>query len=263
MEETNSYNSIDTNPKNPENNQINLIKEEKDIEYEIIYKNFIDDEEEIDFCEQGDIFSDEEDNYSENKNKSDEEFKVKKKLKLFDQFFINNNEDKCTIIYKDQVYKLKEYLEDIDKDYEHSSEKEIKIKLKINKDITNISYMFHTCDRLLYVKDVQKKNYPNINNLDLKMNSEHNKISEEDSQKAHFIGKGENNIFNKNNWIDQDNSMPSSISLRKDNNISDTNKMIDVNFTNDYQFYNNTDMSGIFKGCSSLISLPDISKWNT
>ena len=64
--------------KNPENNQINLIKEEKDIEYEIIYKNFIDDEEEIDFCEQGDIFSDEEDNYSENKNKSDEEFKVKK-----------------------------------------------------------------------------------------------------------------------------------------------------------------------------------------
>ena len=84
MKKTNSYNSIDTNPKNPENNQINLIKEEKDIEYDLIYKNFIDDEEEIDFCEQGDIFSDEEDNYSENKNKSDEEFKVKKKLKLFD-----------------------------------------------------------------------------------------------------------------------------------------------------------------------------------
>ena len=78
MEETNSYNSIDTDSKNPENNQINLIKEEKDIEYEIIYKNFIADEEEIDFYEQGDIFSDEEDNYSENKNKSDEEFKVKK-----------------------------------------------------------------------------------------------------------------------------------------------------------------------------------------
>ena len=147
-----SNNFIDINLKNHENNQINLIKDQKeisDIEYDLIYKNFM-------------------------------EFKEGKKLKIFDKIFINNNIDKCKIIYKDKDYKLREYLDDIDKDYRHSQEKEIKIKLRINQDVTRMSYMFCNCDRLLYVKDTQKENYSNNNTLDLNKNiSEYNKLSEE------------------------------------------------------------------------------------
>ena len=231
-----SNNFIDINLKNHEHNQINLIKDQKeisDIEYDLIYKNFM-------------------------------EFKEGKKLKIFDKIFINNNIDKCEIIYKDKDYKLREYLDDIDKDYRHSQEKEIKIKLRINQDITRMSYMFCNCDRLLYVKDAQKENYSNNNTLDLNKNiSEYNKLSEENLQKEHIIGTDENNIFNNNIWIDQNNSIPSSISLQSDNNSSYTNKMIDIIISNNSQFYNINDMCKMFSGCSSLISLPDISNWNT
>ena len=209
MAENDQNNSIETKLKNPEKN---ILKDQKKIsnsniiEYEIVYKNFNDDEKYL---------------YFETESFLGMKFKGEIKLKIFDRIFIDNNEDKCEIIYKDKEYKLKEYLEDIDKDYINSSEKEIKIKLRINQDITNMSYMFHKCDRLLYVKNEQKLTYSNNNSLDFsRIHSEYNKSSEEDSKKGHLIENEKSNFFN-NNSIEQDNSTPSSISLRTDNNTSD------------------------------------------
>ena len=34
-------------------------------------------------------------------------------IKIFDKTFINNNRDKCKIIYKNKIYQLKEYLEEL------------------------------------------------------------------------------------------------------------------------------------------------------
>ena len=36
------------------------------------------------------------------------------KIRIFGKIFVNNNKDKCKIIYNDIEYDLKEYLEDID-----------------------------------------------------------------------------------------------------------------------------------------------------
>ena len=89
MAETDHNNSIDIILKNPENN---LLKEQKKIsnsniiEYEIVYKNFNDDEKYL---------------YFETESFLGMKFKGKIKLKIFDRIFIDNNEDKCKIIYKD------------------------------------------------------------------------------------------------------------------------------------------------------------------
>ena len=81
-------------------------------------------------------------------------------------------------------------------------------------------------------------------------------------QKEHFNETEKSNIFN-HNLIDQGNSIPSSISLVSDNNISDIYKILGINRTINSQIYNITKMISMFSGCSSLITLPDISKWNT
>ena len=43
------------------------------------------------------------------------------KTKIFDNKFIYKNKDKCKIIYKNKVYELKEYFENIDDDISSSS----------------------------------------------------------------------------------------------------------------------------------------------
>ena len=54
--------------------------------------------------------------------------------------FVFNNKNNCKIIYKDKKYELKQLFEHIDYNYNHKDE--IKIKLKINKNITDMSYLF-------------------------------------------------------------------------------------------------------------------------
>ena len=44
------------------------------------------------------------------------------KIRLFGRNFINNNKDKCKIVYKRKTYELKEYLEDIDHKYNYKDE---------------------------------------------------------------------------------------------------------------------------------------------
>ena len=41
------------------------------------------------------------------------------KVRIFSEEFVNNNIHKCRIIYKEEEYELKEYLEDIDADYDN------------------------------------------------------------------------------------------------------------------------------------------------
>jgi len=73
--------------------------------------------------------------YYKNENNSEEERKNKtiknNKLRIFGKTFVNKNKNKgkCEIIYKNKQFELKEYLEDIDKNYNKNL---IKLKLKIN-----------------------------------------------------------------------------------------------------------------------------------
>ena len=51
--------------------------------------------------------------------------------------------------------------------------------------------------------------------------------------------------------------------FQKNTNISEFTGINDFNFFRENILKNVTNMSGMFSGCSSLITLPVISKWNT
>ena len=57
-------------------------------------------------------------------------------LRIFGKIFVNNNKNKCKIIYENKKYKLKEYLEEIDCKYKNKNI----INLKLY-GINNISDM--------------------------------------------------------------------------------------------------------------------------
>ena len=75
------------------------------------------------------------------KSKKDIQFgNLLKKTRIFNEKFINENQDKCKILCNNKEYELKEYFEDIDNNYNNKDE--ISFILRINKNITDISYMF-------------------------------------------------------------------------------------------------------------------------
>ena len=59
-------------------------------------------------------------------------------IKLFGSGFVDNNKDKCKIIYNEKEYNLIEDFK-FDNNYNHNSKK---IQLRINNNIIDIRYMF-------------------------------------------------------------------------------------------------------------------------
>ena len=177
---------------------------------------------------------------------------IKSKKRLFSDYFIKNNKDKCKIIYNEKEYELTKYFE-IDNNL--NNDNIIKIQLKINNNITDISYMFQNCQELLSFRDISNLNDCNNVNKSLNNNESNNYIDESNNRSE---DEDYENFYN-------DNLTSSSIPSKK--NISEftgTNELITkLNAPAKNIFNNVTDMHSMFKGCSSLISLPDISKWNT
>ena len=135
------------------------------------------------------------------------------RVKILERYFTKKNKDKAKIIYKNKIYELKEYFEDIDINYNHKDL--IKFKIIFIHNIIDISYMFYDCDTLISLSDNNE-----ISNIKIYINNTH----------CMFLR---------------------CISLISLPDISKWNTS------------NVKDMNSMFYGCNSLISLPDISKWNT
>ena len=73
-------------------------------------------------------------------------------IRIFGKRFVKEKEKKCKIIYNNKKYKLKEYLHEIDNNYNHSI-KEIKLKIIGINNITDFTDMFHGCFLLLSVSE--------------------------------------------------------------------------------------------------------------
>ena len=80
----------------------------------------------------------------------------KKKVKILDEDFIKKNKDKAKILYKNKIYELKEYFEDIDTNYNHKDL--IKFKIIFIHNIIDMSYMFFNCDKLISLSDKNETN---------------------------------------------------------------------------------------------------------
>ena len=176
-----------------------------------------------------------------------------RKIKILGYAFVEKNKDKCKIIYNEKEYELTEYF------YvkNHNHEFEIEIQLKINNSITNIKQMFKDCETLLYVRDISNLN--NYNNLNESFDEscsynyidESNNVSEEKDEEN-------NNFYNDSITIS---------SIHNNSIISELrgmNKLIDNLDIQPKKIFNNIIyIHSIFEGCSSLISIPDLSKWDT
>ena len=215
----------------------------------------------------------------------------KDKTKIFGNGFINKNKDKCKIIYENKEYELKEYFDDIDNNIKNKEE--ISFILRINKNITDISYMFYKCDELYLIRDKSKINYYNDNASIFDIKNEFNLSNENRQNEEIFNQNSENNLYkyckdyqipsskstisnknNSSNFISNNkNDKENILILSKFNNFHNVINMsymfyyceslISVPDLSKWNISNVKDMSWMFNGCKSLISLPDISKWNT
>ena len=170
-------------------------------------------------------------------------------IKLFGSDFVKRNKDKCKIIYNENENDLMEDFK-LDNNYIHNDS--IKIKLRINNNITDLSHMFYECKELLSIRDLSIDNF-NITDINKSFDGNNFNNSSEKADNSNEIDKSET-FYNDNLILS---------SIQKNTNSSAYNEINELNYFKENIFTNVTNMSYMFFGCSSLISLPDISKWNT
>ena len=158
-----------------------------------------------------------------------------KPIKILGHIFVENNKDKCNIIYKGEKYALQEIFDKYDE-----SDQLLEIKLDGINEIKDMSYIFQGCTALLSFSDLSNWNTVNVNNM--------NSLFYKCSSLKYLPDISTFNTSNVNNM--------SNMFL----DCSSLTLLPDISKWNTAQVNN---MSNMFLGCSSLISFPDISKWDT
>ena len=180
----------------------------------------------------------------ENSNKENDDnilikYKINdRRVKIFGNEFVNNNDKICKILYDTNIYCLSEYF-DIE-NLKTNIGNILEIKLTGINKITNAHSMFHKCTSLISLPDISKLKTDNITNMS-----------------AMFMGCSALTLL-------------SDISKWNTKNVANISFMFDGCSSLEYlpdisqwDISNVTNMQDIFRDCSSLKSLPDISKWNT
>ena len=107
-------------------------------------------------------------------------------IRLFGSDLVDNNKDKWKIIYNEKEYDLMDYFK-FDNNYNHNS---IKIQLRINNNITDISFMFRQCEELLSINDLSVDNF-NITDINKSFYGNNFNNSTEKSDNSNEIDKSE------------------------------------------------------------------------
>ena len=94
----------------------------------------------------------------------------KNKIRIFNNKFVNNNKNKCNLIYKNRIFPLKEYfsIEDIEKEKTNK----LIIYLIEFENITDLSYMFQDCTALEEYTNLKKNNNTTEVTIDNKIQKE-------------------------------------------------------------------------------------------
>ena len=128
----------------------------------------------------------------------------------------------------------------------------IKIQLRINNNITDLSHMFYECKELLSIRDLSIDNF-NITDINKSFDENNFNNSSEKADNSNEIDISET-FYNDNLTLSL---------INKNTNSFVDNEINELNYIKENIFTNVTNMSYMFFGCSSLKSLPDISKWDT
>ena len=159
-------------------------------------------------------------------------------IRIFGKKFIENNIQKCKIIYNDKIYELSEYFDDINLHYNNKDE--FKFILKGINNITDMSYMFEGCKLLYSLPDISNIDTSNVTNMKYMFAGCYSLRTLPDISK-----------FNTSKVIDLECLFAGCSYLQS---LPDISK---------WDISNVNNISNMFDSCLSLTSLPDISKWNT
>ena len=173
-----------------------------------------------------------------------------KYIQIFGKKFVKNNKDKAKIIFNDLEYELKSNFRDIDPNYDNKEG--ILLKLRIFENITDMREMFYECDGLYSFLDDYDNEEENVDN---------NEINSTHSKKQSTIRKkldSENNYsYNKNFSEPPNTSNVDNMSGM----YNGSNSLISLSDISKLDISNLTDMTGMYNEINSLISLSDISKY--
>ena len=188
------------------------------------------------------------------------------KLRLFYSVFINNNKDKCLMVYNEELSFLKEYIE-IDFNTILKDSSILEIKLRGIENITDLSYMFYECYNLYSLPDISKFNISNITNMEY-MFSECNLLT----SIPDISNLNTSNVTDMNHMFSKSQSLVAipDISNWDTSKVTDMEKMFfdcktikTLPDISNWNTKNVENMGHMFTNCKSLESLPDISNWNT
>ena len=199
------------------------------------------------------------------------------KLKILGDEFVRNNENRGKMIIKNKKHKIKEFI--VIKN--NNINDKLKIRIILNKNLYNFSFMFKDCESLIkfYYDDYENNSNLDQNNFDL---SEENTISIDNEIKYNYSDV----VLYEGIKEDYTDFNLSTITKSEKRDLDTV-----IYFNNQLTYYQNyfsiligvfsgcsslsslpnishldsrivLDMNGIFYNCSSLTSLPDISKWN-
>ena len=185
-------------------------------------------------------------------------------IRIFSKKFVKNNKKNCKIIINGE--KESELCEYIDKDLLKSKTNILEIKLREIKSITDMSYMFLECRRLLFIPDISNWDTSKVTDMSymfgscLSLSSLPEKLNWNTSNVKSMKGMFElcielPNLPDISNW-DTSNVIDMKLMFNK---CSSLVKLPDIS---QWDISNVKDIKGMFNECRSLKSLPDISKWN-
>ena len=161
-------------------------------------------------------------------------------IEIFSREFVENNKNKCRIIYNENEYELKNKL-NIENDKKN---KVLQITLKIVTNITNMEKMFYSYSHEIPLISVDFSNFDSSNVTHM------NSMFEGCSLLTSLQGISN---FDTSNVINMNSMFYDCSSLVSDSFPEilnwDTSKVISMNH--------------LFFNCSLLKSIPDISKWDT
>ena len=172
------------------------------------------------------------------------------KIKIFGEEFVENNGNKCSIIYKNKIFPLQSYFLFKNINKEDRVNRSFEILLCVLEIISNRSYMFRYCKSLIEFAnfDISDKEMKDIS------------IKEENSLDSEITDECKNCLFDCFDGCLMGECCDNFCRETLEYFPSEFN-IINKTKRNCYSVLKN--MSYMFSNCSSLISLPDISKWNT
>ena len=198
-------------------------------------------------------------------------------IKIFGEQFVSNNKNKCSIIYKDKIMPLQSYFLFKDINKEDKENKKIEILLLELEDISDRSYMFYHCKSLVefchfdHIKNemkdnrMEKEKYLNSQSTNYYKIFYTNEIDEDIIEKNDTYSTKEKikSILSELNKIDKTKRSCYACLKNMSYMFFRCESLITLSEISKWNTIKVKNMNSMFYLCESLISLPDISKWNT